>query len=87
MEAMASGLPIACSDRGPMPEVLQDAGIYFNPDQQDSIAASLKMLLKDESLRKNLGIKARLLSKKFSWERCAHDTFSFLSFVNKLHLS
>ena len=87
LEAMAAGLPIACSDRGPMPEVLQDAGIYFNPDQQDSIAESLKLLLKDKSLRKNLGIKARLLSKKFSWERCAHETFSFLGSINKLHFS
>ena len=26
IEGMASGLPIACSDRGPMPEVLQDGG-------------------------------------------------------------
>jgi glycosyltransferase involved in cell wall biosynthesis len=27
LEAMASGLPIACSDRGPMPEILED-GIF-----------------------------------------------------------
>jgi len=87
LEAMAAGLPIACSDRGPMPETLRDAGIYFNPDQPDSIAASLKMLLKDESLRKNLGIKARLLSQAYSWECCANETFSFLSSVYKRHFS
>jgi len=87
LEAMAAGLPIACSDRGPMPEVLQDAGIYFNPEDPDSIAASLKLFLNNESLRKNLGSKARLLSKKYSWERCAHDTFSFLSSVHKRYFS
>jgi glycosyltransferase involved in cell wall biosynthesis len=32
LEAMAAGLPIACSDRGPMPEALGDAGCYFNPE-------------------------------------------------------
>jgi len=87
LEAMAEGLPIACSDRGPMPELLQDAGIYFNPEDPDSIAASLKLLLKNEALRKNLGSKARLLSKIYSWERCAHDTLSFLSSVHKRHFS
>ena len=87
LEAMASGLPIACSDRGPMPEVLQDAGIYFNPEDTDSIEASLNMLIQDESLRKNLGSKAFTLSQAYSLERCAHDTFSFLSSVHKRHFS
>ena len=87
LEAMASGLPIACSDRGPMPEILQDAGIYFNPEDPDSIAASLSLLIQDESLRKNLGSKALTLSLAYSWERCAHDTFSFLSSVYKRHFS
>ena len=85
LEAMAAGLPIACSDRGPMPEVLKDAGIYFNPENPSSIAASLKLLLQDESLRENLGRKAHSLSQAFTWERCAHETFSFLSTVYKRH--
>ena len=87
LEAMSSGLPIACSDRGPMPEVLRDAGKYFNPEQPDSIAASLKLLLDDESLRQKLGSKAQMLSQNYSWERCANDTFSFLQKVNNLHYS
>ena len=86
LEAMAVGLPIACSDRGPMPEVLKDAGVYFNPENPSSIAASLKLLLQDESLRENLGRKAQSLSKAFTWERCAQETFSFLSSVYKYHL-
>ena len=86
LEAMAAGLPIACSDRGPMPEVLKDAGVYFNPENPSSIAASLKLLLQDESLRENLGRKALSLSQAFTWERCAQETFSFLSSVYKHHL-
>ena len=86
LEAMAVGLPIACSDRGPMPEVLKDAGVYFNPENPSSIAASLKLLLQDESLRENLGRKALSLSQAFTWERCAQETFSFLSSVYKHHL-
>ena len=32
IEAMAAGLPIASSYRGPMIEILKDGGIYFNPE-------------------------------------------------------
>ena len=85
LEAMAVAMPIACSDRGPMPEVLQDAGIYFNPEQPESIAACLKMLIQDETLSQNLGNKAYSLSQKYSWENCAQDTFSFLQSVYQRH--
>ena len=87
MEAMAAGLPIACSDKGPMSEVLQDAGVYFNPEHPDSIAASLNLLLQDESLRKTLGCRALTLSQTYSWESSAHETFSFLNSVYNSHFS
>ena len=61
-------------------------GVYFNPENPSSIAASLKLLLQDESLRENLGRKALSLSQAFTWERCAQETFSFLSSVYKHHL-
>ena len=87
LEAMASALPIACSDRGPMPEVLRDAGFYFNPEQPKSIAASLKMLLDDKILRQRLGRKAFKFSQRYTWERCAQETFSFLQSVHQSHCS
>ena len=85
LEAMAAGLPIACSDRGPMPEILRDAGIYFNSEHPDSITASLNLLIQDESVRETLGSKARALSQAYSWECCAQETFAFLSSVYKRH--
>lgn len=42
IESMAAGLPIACSNRGPMPEVLGDAGIYFDPEDAASIACAVR---------------------------------------------
>ena len=47
VEAMAIGLPIACSDRGPMPEVLRDGGVYFDPENPESIAAAIETLIRD----------------------------------------
>ena len=78
IEAMASGVPIACSDRGPMPEVLQDGGLYFNPEDPDSIAMAVKTMLDDHQLRLRLSKRSQELSSKFSWEKCARETWQFL---------
>ena len=42
IEMMAAGLPIACSNMGPMPEVLGDAGEYFNPLSSEDIAMKIE---------------------------------------------
>ncbi len=83
VEAMATGLPIACSDRGPMPEILQDGGVYFNPEQEDSIAMAVEELILDEFLRNRSAKKALELSKKFSWKRCALETWQYLLSIHK----
>jgi glycosyltransferase involved in cell wall biosynthesis len=78
LEGMASGLPIACSDRGPMPEVLQDGGVYFNPEDAESIALAVERLIVDGELRARVARRARELAEQFSWERCARETWTFL---------
>ena len=78
VEAMAGGLPIACSDRGPMPEILQDAGTYFNPEDPASIAQAVERLILEGSFRKSVAEKAKVLSNQYSWERCARETWIFL---------
>ncbi|WP_417740140.1 glycosyltransferase family 4 protein [Rosistilla oblonga] len=79
LEAMASGLPIACAKRGPMPEVLGDAGFYFDPENPSSIANALKELVSDSGLRNARAAQAKLLSEQFSWERCAKETWQCLT--------
>ena len=78
IEGMASGLPIACSDRGPMPEVLQDGGVYFNPEDCKSIVFAIEKIIYDHSLRKYISKRAKKLSNKYSWKRCADQTWTFI---------
>jgi len=78
VEAMASGLPIACSNRGPMPEVLRDGGVYFDPEDAGSIAVAVEKLVVDPALRASLAGRAAELSADYSWERCARETWAFL---------
>lgn len=77
IEAMSFGLPIACSDRGPMPEVLGDAGVYFNPENPENIAAAIKILIENDDLRNRCASHAHDKSSQYSWKRCAEETFRF----------
>lgn len=78
LEGMASGLPIACANRGPMPEMLGDAGIYFDPERPAEIAAALEQLITDPALRTRCAEGAYMKAQAYSWERCAQETFGFL---------
>jgi glycosyltransferase involved in cell wall biosynthesis len=81
VEAMASGLPIACSDRGPMPEILQDGGVYFTPESADSISKAIEQIIADPQMRISIARRAKVLSERYSWTRCGSETWSFLQSV------
>lgn len=85
VEAMAGGLPIACSDRGPMPEILQEAGTYFNPEEPSSIRLAIEKLILDVSFRRSSALRAKAISEQYSWERCARETWNFLVHVSSVN--
>jgi glycosyltransferase involved in cell wall biosynthesis len=81
LEAMASGLPIACSNKGPMPEVLGDAGFYFDPEKPDDIAHALQTLLTSTQLRGQMAHASFARAQVYSWKDCSRETFDFLKSV------
>ena len=81
LETMAAGLPIACSNRGPMPEILGDSGLYFNPEQPIEIFNALESLINNPQLRSEKANASFLEVQKYSWSICANETFSFLDQV------
>lgn len=78
LEKMASGLPIACSNMSCMPEILQDGGLYFNPEDPSSIADAIEQYLLNPELRVEKSLRSIELARNYSWEKCAQSTFSFL---------
>jgi glycosyltransferase involved in cell wall biosynthesis len=79
IEGMSTSLPVVCSNYGPMPEVIQDAAIFFDPEDVQSITESLYEMIINDELRLRLAEKSYLLSKQFSWEKCSNKTFEFIS--------
>lgn len=78
LETMASGLPIACSNQGPMPEVLGAGGLYFDPEQAEQITRALRQLIESPQLRADLSQVSYRQAQQYSWRRCADETFKFL---------
>lgn len=74
LEAMLHGTPVASSNRGPMPEVLGDAAIYFNPDDLEQMAEVMERALNDENVRLDLKEKGYAQVKKYSWKKMAQET-------------
>ncbi len=82
IEGMKSGLPIACSDRQPMPEFLKDAGYYFDPDDKNSIYLAVKSLMDQSEKRTELAKLSKVYSNEYQWEKCGQQTIDFIrSFV------
>jgi len=78
LEGMSAGLPIACSYKGPMIEILKDGGIYFNPEEPYSIEFAISQLIKDEELRNRCKKRAKYISSYYSWDKCANNTLDFI---------
>jgi len=81
LEKMASGLPIACSKKGPMPEILGNNGTYFNPEKPDEIYHSMKKIIDNVQLRSDYSNASFEKAQHYTWDTCALETFSFLEEV------
>ena len=80
---MAAGLPIASSSLGPMPEILGDSGVYFDPRKVHSIVGALRILFNDHVLRGQLAVSSFEKARDYSWEKSASETFFFIAKVIK----
>lgn len=71
VEAMACDVPVITSNVTSMPEVAGDAALYADPFSEESIAAALLQMDRDETVRNSLVEKARVQREKFSWDKSA----------------
>ena len=74
LEAMAYNVPVASSDRSCLPEILQDAAYYFNPEKPQEISDAMQHLLIDKNLRQRLIERGQKLCTRYSWDQLAQKT-------------
>ncbi|MGZ4169344.1 MAG: glycosyltransferase family 4 protein [Solirubrobacteraceae bacterium] len=76
LEAMARGVPVACSDRGALAEVGGDAALHFDPESVVSISAAIHALLSDPALAERHRELGRERVARYSWRATAEGTLA-----------
>jgi glycosyltransferase involved in cell wall biosynthesis len=71
LEAMARGVPVACSDRASLREVAGSAALVFDPEDSRSIADAVTRLLDDPAEAQRLREAGREQAGRFTWEATA----------------
>jgi glycosyltransferase involved in cell wall biosynthesis len=78
LEAMASGVPTACSDIEPIASNVDDAALRFDPHDPAAMAEALRRISSDEALRRRLAEAGPRRAAEFSWRKTAEVTLEVL---------
>ena len=78
LEAMAAGVPTACSDIEPIASNVGDAALRFDPYDPVAMVAALRRIVSDEALRQRLAEDGPLRAAEFSWQKTAAVTLQAL---------
>jgi glycosyltransferase involved in cell wall biosynthesis len=78
LEAMACGVPVACSNTSSMPEVAGDAALLFDPADVASIETALRTLILDEAAARRCAERGLARSREFTWAETARRTLDLL---------
>lgn len=74
VEAMARGCPVAAARATALPEAAGGAAALFDPLDEEDMAATIKAVLQDESLRAGMVQRGRARAAELSWDRTAELT-------------
>jgi len=72
LQAMSCGAAVAVSNISSLPEVVGEAGVLFDPESVESIAAGIIEAIKN---RGKLKEKSLAQAAKFTWEKTAKETY------------
>lgn len=75
LEAQSYDLPVISSNAACLPEILGDSAIYFDPKDVENMARVIIKAVTDEDLMEGLRMNGRENLKKYSWRKCAEETF------------
>lgn len=86
IEAMACGAPSLVSSGSAMPEICDNAVLYFNPHDPEDIKQKMLLLYNDKELREGLIKKAFDRANYFNWQKCSDEVYKiFDQFAQKIN--
>lgn len=78
VEALAAGIPVACSDIEPLRTIAADAALLFDPASEAGLLQALERVTTDEPLRARLTHAGPLRAAQLTWRKCAQETLAIL---------
>ena len=78
LEALAAGVPTACSDIEPIAGTVGDAALKFDPRDVAGMVAAMLRIAGDEPLRERLAAEGPRRAAQFSWRATAEATLAAL---------
>ena len=83
LEAMAAGVPVVCSNRSSLPEVVGEAALLVDPNDTEAIAQALLQAIENPPLRQDLISRGLAQAAKFRWEKTADEIKNIFALVAK----
>jgi glycosyltransferase involved in cell wall biosynthesis len=78
LEAMASGVPVACARAASLPETAGHAALYFDPMDAEDMAERMITLTANRDVHRNCRGKGLEQARNFSWDTCAKRTLEII---------
>ena len=85
LEAMSTGIPIACSNKSSLPEIIKNNAMYFDPENIDEITKAIIKIINNDVLRKKISRGSKIRSKYFNWKKSSRLTWEILYKTAKLN--
>lgn len=81
IEAMASGVPVVCSNSTSLLEIAGNATVLVDPNKPFSMAAALSKIINSANLKELMVRSGLRQAKKFNWEKAASETLDYIRLV------
>lgn len=83
LEAMASGIPVVCSNVSSLPEITNGAAVLIDPYDIEGIKNAILKVLDDDGLRSDLKERGLEQAKRFHWKKTAEETLEVFKVVSQ----
>lgn len=78
VEALACGTPVVASNRGALPEILDDAATFVDPDSISDIAEGIEEILRTDAIDES---RLRAQAERYTWDSVADRLLSVIKSV------
>jgi glycosyltransferase involved in cell wall biosynthesis len=66
--------PVVCTNGGSVPEIVGEAGLYFDPESSDAMENAILEVLENPATANELIARGRQQLGHYSWKKCASET-------------